>query len=86
MQELGDLRPARAADYIFTGSFPRIHDEHHEPSDWYLNYVETYIEKDLKEFVHVLDLDQALYNVLGLSSGFSARMPAILYRTVEPNL
>jgi predicted AAA+ superfamily ATPase len=57
MGELGDLRPARAADYIFTGSYPRIYDEHHEPSDWYLNYIETYIEKDLKEFVNVLDLD-----------------------------
>ncbi len=57
MTELGDLRPPRAADYIFTGSYPRIYDEQHDPSDWYLNYVETYIEKDLKEFVHVLDLD-----------------------------
>jgi len=57
MTELGDLRPPRAADYIFTGSYPRIYDEHHDPSDWYLNYVETYIEKDLKDFIHILDLD-----------------------------
>ena len=57
MRELGKLRPARPADYVFTGSYPRIYDEHHEPSDWYLNYAETYIEKDLKEFVNVLDLD-----------------------------
>ena len=57
MSELGDLRPKRAADYILTGSYPRIYDEHHDPSDWYLNYVETYIEKDLKDFVQILDLD-----------------------------
>jgi len=57
MTELGELRPPRAADYIFTGSYPRVYDEHHDPSDWYLNYIETYIEKDLKDFVQVLDLD-----------------------------
>ena len=57
MKELGDLRSTCAADYIFKGSYPRVYDENHEPSDWYLNYIETYIEKDLKEFVNVLDLD-----------------------------
>jgi len=57
LKELGELRPARASDYIFKGSYPRIYDENHEPSDWYLNYIETYIERDLKEFVNVLDLD-----------------------------
>jgi hypothetical protein len=57
ISELGALRPPRAADYVHTGSYPRIYDEGHQPSDWYLNYVETYLEKDLKDFVRVLDLD-----------------------------
>jgi len=57
LSELGSEAPRRAADYIWAGAYPRIYDEGHDPADWYLNYLETYVEKDLKDFVQVLDLD-----------------------------
>ncbi|MBU0676629.1 MAG: ATP-binding protein [Verrucomicrobia bacterium] len=57
LSELGKHAPSQATDYIYTGAYPRIYDEKHNPSDWYLHYIETYLEKDLKESVDVLDLD-----------------------------
>ena len=45
-----------AAERIRLGGYPRIVDQKLDPYDWHLNYIETYVEKDLKEIVRVVDL------------------------------
>lgn len=41
---------------IRLGGYPRIHDQNLDPYEWHLNYIETYVEKDLKDLVRVVDL------------------------------
>jgi uncharacterized protein len=43
-------------DYLFTGLYPRIYDKSLEPRDWYLNYVQTYVERDLRLIKNISDL------------------------------
>jgi len=35
-------------DYLFKGFYPRIYDKKINPQDWYPNYIQTYIERDLR--------------------------------------
>ena len=57
ISELGNRLPDTAAKYIYTGNYPRIYHDSLNPTDWYLNYVETYLEKDLKDIIKVSDLN-----------------------------
>lgn len=41
---------------LFTGLYPPIHDRGLEPSRWYANYLETYVERDVRQMVNVRDL------------------------------
>ncbi len=42
--------------YLFTGFYPRIYDKRMNPRDWYLNYIQTYIERDLRLIKNINDL------------------------------
>ena len=42
---------------LFTGFYPRIHDKQLAPGDWYGNYFQTYIERDVRDIVNVGDLE-----------------------------
>jgi hypothetical protein len=42
---------------LWTGSYPRIHDKHIPPQQWLANYVQTYIERDVRSIVNVSDLE-----------------------------
>lgn len=42
---------------IFTGSYPRIYDQHIRPDVFYKNYISTYIEKDIRQIKQVTKLD-----------------------------
>ncbi len=46
----------QAAERIRTGGYPRIYDQDLEPFAWCQDYIETYVEKDLKELVQVMNL------------------------------
>lgn len=41
---------------IRTGGYPRIHDRKLDPFEWCSSYIETYVERDLKDIVRVADL------------------------------
>lgn len=41
---------------MFTGGYPRIYDRDLEPTDWLGNYVETYLERDVRSLKNVGDL------------------------------
>lgn len=52
-----ELPPTRtAAERILLGGYPRIHDRALDPFDWHSSYIETYVEKDLKDLIHVMNL------------------------------
>ena len=42
---------------IWAGFYPRIHDQHLDPDRWLADYRRTYVERDLREVLKVLDLD-----------------------------
>jgi uncharacterized protein len=42
----------------FRGFYPALYDREIEPTDFYRNYVETYIERDVRQLVNVRDLRQ----------------------------
>lgn len=44
-------------NWIHQGFYPRIYDQHLEPSDFYPFYFETYIQRDVRELQHVRDLN-----------------------------
>lgn len=41
---------------LFTGLYPPIHDRGLTPHIWYANYVQTYIERDVRQLINVRDL------------------------------
>lgn len=43
-------------ELLFRGFMPDIHARGIEPSDWYRNYVQTYLERDVRQMVNVKDL------------------------------
>ena len=44
-------------EWMFTGFFPRIHDQKIRPDRFYKNYIATYIEKDIRQIRQVAKLD-----------------------------
>lgn len=42
---------------VWAGFYPRIHDQNLPPSEWLAGYQQTYVEKDLRDILHVMDLD-----------------------------
>lgn len=53
-----DRLPAVLDDALFTGSYPPIFDRGLDPSVWYGNYVQTYLERDVRQLINVRDLTQ----------------------------
>ena len=43
-------------DYILTGFYPRIYDLDLNPTNWLLDYIKTYVERDLRQVLNVSDL------------------------------
>ena len=42
---------------IWTGFYPRIHDKNLDPMSWLADYHRTYVERDLRDVLKVMDLD-----------------------------
>lgn len=53
---------------IFNGFFPRLYDKKIEPSDFYPNYVQTYLERDVRSLQNIHDLN-LFVRFLGLCAG-----------------
>jgi len=45
------------SEIIFNGAYPRIYDQNIRPEVFYKNYIETYIEKDIRQIKQVSKLD-----------------------------
>jgi len=44
-------------DYIFQGFYHRIYDKKIFPGDWYPNYIQTYVERDVRLIKNISDLN-----------------------------
>jgi uncharacterized protein len=42
--------------FIFNGLYPRLYDKKIDPSDYYPNYIQTYLERDVKTLKNISDL------------------------------
>jgi len=45
------------SEYIYRGFYPPIYDRKIEPTDWYPNYIRTYVERDVRQLKNVTDLN-----------------------------
>lgn len=39
--------------YMLNGGYPAVYDEKHLPLDWYLSYVRTYVERDVRQLKNI---------------------------------
>lgn len=53
-----DVSPDSLERLLYTGGYPRIYDKQLHPSEWYANYVTTYLERDVRVIKKITDLDQ----------------------------
>lgn len=49
--------PHRLEDYLFTGGYPRIYDRQLNPSTWLSQYLQTYVERDVRSLLRIGELD-----------------------------
>jgi hypothetical protein len=50
--------PKTALEFVFTGGFPRIYDQSVPLDLFFSSYLQTYLERDVRQVVNVGDLDQ----------------------------
>ena len=43
-------------EYLFHGMYPRLFESSIKPIDWYPNYIQTYIERDIRDLKQISDL------------------------------
>lgn len=53
-----EILPSTVNEEIFKGGYPRIYDKKIHPTDFYPNYIQTYIEKDLRLLKNIDDLSK----------------------------
>lgn len=53
-----DLRPSTLDETLWKGGYPRIFDERLDPREWYGDYYQTYVEKDVRNILAIDDLAQ----------------------------
>jgi len=59
---LEEIQPTNIAllnyeGYILKGFYPRIYDLDLDPTTWLLDYIKTYVERDLRQIINVSDLN-----------------------------
>ena len=52
------LLPSDINAEIFTGSYPRIYDKNIAPVDYYPHYIQTYVERDVRQLKNIGDLSK----------------------------
>lgn len=68
-----DFKKNTLDEYIFNGFFPRLYDKQIEPEDFYPSYIQTYLERDVRQLVNVVDLE-AFQRFLLLCAGRTGQM------------
>ena len=52
----GSKKPLKIDPVLFTGLYPPVHDKKLSAHIWYANYMQSYIERDVRQMVNVRDL------------------------------
>ena len=68
-----ELLEATAAETCIKGFYPAIFDREIDPVVFYVNYIQTYIEKDVTELINIKDLN-AFRVFLGLCAGRAGQL------------
>ncbi|MDD5361096.1 MAG: ATP-binding protein [Ignavibacteria bacterium] len=58
----------KLSELIVKGLYPRIYDSGLNPSDWYPSYIQTYLERDVRQILNVGDIN-AFRNFLRVCAG-----------------
>ena len=83
MKELKDAGklPDTAHELFFAGEYPPLYDDrkHYIPYDWYENYIDTYLERDVKDLINVSNLStfKKFIQICALYSGQMLSMESI---------
>jgi predicted AAA+ superfamily ATPase len=57
IHELSQVTATKSLDhYIYHGMYPRIHHDNINPTKYYRDYTQTYIERDVRQLVNIKDL------------------------------
>ena len=51
-----DREPKTVEDLLFKGLYPPIYDREYNPGVWLNNYIDTYVERDVRQLINVRDL------------------------------
>ena len=54
---MGQL-PVTLTQWLLQGGYPSLYDRDVLPQDWFSNYMATYVERDVRQFIPVRDLGQ----------------------------
>ena len=68
-----DRLPTRINEWLYTGGYPRIYDRDIDPADYYPNYVQTYLERDVRQATTVTKLAE-FERLLGLCAVRNSEM------------
>lgn len=68
-----DRPPTDLTSVLWSGGYPRIHDQELSASAWLADYVRTYVERDVRQIVNVTDLG-SFQTFLGLCAGRTAQV------------
>jgi predicted AAA+ superfamily ATPase len=55
--KFGNIRISETVDLLFQGFYPRLYDKGIAPEDFYPNYIQTYIERDVRQLKNIQDLN-----------------------------
>jgi predicted AAA+ superfamily ATPase len=53
-----DRQPRSLEAMLWQGGYPALYDRDLSPSDWFSNYVATYVERDVRQLIAIRDLTQ----------------------------
>lgn len=48
--------PQTASEFLFKGGYPSIYTHKVDPNDWYKGYIQTYVERDVRQIRNITDL------------------------------
>ncbi len=43
---------------MFQGTYPRLYDKHLQPNEWYPSYIQSYLERDVRQIINVKNLNK----------------------------
>lgn len=55
--KINKILPDSMEELIFKGGYPRIYSSDLEPTSWYLDYIETYVERDARQIANISNLN-----------------------------